>query len=154
MTKNNKNLLIAAGVILVVLIVGFFVLNLSKGKKAMTDKEEVLPQQEALPTVDSNVSVDLTADKAKQQVTLTIDGIPSGTESIEYELSYNAEGDIPKGVIGTIPVEGESSVERDITLGTCSSGTCVYDKGVSSINVSLKFQTSAGASLFEKEFEI
>lgn len=154
MNDKNRNVIIVGGIILVVLVGGFLLLGRTKSKPSSGTSENVLPKTEALPTVDSSVIVDLKADKAKKEVTLSVDGIPSGTQTIEYELSYNAEGDIPKGVIGTIPVDGEKSVTRKITLGTCSSGTCVYDKGVTSIKVSLKFQTASGAQLFEKEFAL
>lgn len=146
--------MIVGSIIVAVLVGGFILLGGSKGKNTSTNGDEVLPQSEALPTVDSSVKVELVADRARREVTLSVSNIPAGTDSIEYELSYDAEGGLPKGVIGTIEVDGKKSIERDITLGTCSSGTCVYDKGVTSIKVSLRFQSSKGASIFEKEFDL
>ena len=114
-----------------------------------------MPNTEALPTVDSSVTVNLKADKLKHEVTLSISGVPQGTTKIDYEMSYLAQGDLPKGVIGSIDVAGKSSVEKSgITLGTCSSGACSYDKGVTSIKVSLKFNSDSGAKILEKEFQI
>jgi len=115
----------------------------------------LLPEGEVFPTVDASTTVELKADRLKREVTLTIEGIPSGTTDIEYEMSYIAEGDLPKGVIGTIEVKGKTTIEKTgITLGTCSSGACVYDKGVKSIKVALKFNGAYGSRSFEKEFDI
>jgi hypothetical protein len=153
MNLKDKNVLIAGGVVLVVFIAGFFLLN-SRKKSTQETKENVLPTAQVLPTVDSSVKVELAANAKKTEVTLTVGQVPNGTTDIEYELSYIAEGDLPKGVIGTIPVEGKKDIERKITLGTCSSGTCVFDKGVEKVKVSLKFNSASGAKIFEKEFAI
>lgn len=43
---------------------------------------------------------------------------------ISYTLTYEANG-IPQGVDGTISPNGKNTVTKNITLGTCSSGSCV-----------------------------
>jgi hypothetical protein len=153
--KNKKILVIL--VIVSVLLIGGIVLRIkNSGQKKVeqkTKKEEVLPESEVLPTVDSSVLVDLTSKDGKEAI-LTIEDIPSGTSTIEYELSYLASGNLPKGVMGEIEVGDRLKVERKITLGTCSSGSCVYDQGVTSIKANLKFNGDYGSQLFEKEFEI
>lgn len=153
--KNKKILIVL--VIVSVLFIGSVVLKVkSSQQKKMTKevaKEEILPESEILPTVDSRVLVNLTS-KDKKEATLTIKNIPSGTSIIDYELSYLASGNLPKGVVGTVDVEGKNSVERKITLGTCSSGSCVYDQGITSIKVNLKFEGDYGSQLFDKEFKI
>lgn len=154
--SNQQKYVIFGGVVLLLIIGGFIMMG--RGGSSVSEngsQEEVLPDTVAYPTVDASVIVELTADRLKREVTLDITGVPTGTESIEYELSYLAEGDLPKGVIGTIDVEGKSTVQKTgITLGTCSSGACVYDKGVESVRVSLKFNLPDGPQIFEKEFEI
>lgn len=155
--KENKNMLFVGAVLVLLVFVGLFVTQTKKSvaSKDKTSNENVLPDVEILPTVDSTVKVDLKADAKKQEVNLTVNDVPSGTESIEYELSYDADVDgehVPKGVIGTIEFDGKEPVERKITLGTCSSGTCKYDKGVSKIKAALKFTGSYGSQLFEEEF--
>lgn len=151
----NKKILITV-LVVVLLLGGSFYFYSSVLKSGVNDEtEDVLPEEQVFPTVDANVKVDLSADRLKREVTLTIDGVPDNTDTIEYELSYIAEGNLPKGVIGTIDVLGKKSIEKDgITLGTCSSGACIYDKGVKSIKVSLKFNGNYGAKIFEKEFDI
>lgn len=153
--KNKK--IVIVFIVLTILIIGIVWAKIKSTKqevpKQEVKKEEILPKSEILPTVDSSVLVDLTS-KDKKEAILTIKSIPNGTLTIEYELSYLAKGNLPKGVIGTINIEGENSIERKITLGTCSSGSCVYDEGVTSIKVNLKFEGDYGSRLFEKEFEI
>lgn len=149
--KQKKIIIpIIAGVILVVV---FIVAGTRPKPQPDEPADEILPKSQIIPTVDASVRVDLTSQNNKE-VVLTIEQIPAGTASIEYELSYLASGGLPKGVIGTIPINGEDNIERKITLGTCSSGRCVYDQGVETIKVSLKFDGDYGSRLFEKEFEI
>jgi len=153
---KNKKMFIVLSIVSILLIGGVILkVKSSQQKKTLEEvkKEEVLPKSEIVPTVDSSVSVNLTS-KDKKEAILTIENMPKGTSTIEYELSYLASGNLPKGVVGTIDVEDEESVERKITLGTCSSGSCVYDQGVKSIKVNLKFEGDYGSKLFEKEYEI
>lgn len=152
MLKNKKILILTVTVIGIGLVVVFAYFNKPKPKQDNL-QDDILPKSEIIPTVDASVMVDLTS-KNNKEVILNINKIPSGTMSIEYELSYLAKGDLPKGVIGTISIDNEDVIERKITLGTCSSGKCVYDQGVEKIKVSLKFSGDYGNRLFEKEFEI
>jgi len=158
LTEQNKKMLMVAAVVLLVFGVGFFLVRGNGSNKADEEaNEEVLPDIEILPTVADTVIVKITSDAKKQEASLNITGVPEGTESIEYELSYDADIDgekVPKGVIGTIEFDGKEPVKRQITLGTCSSGTCKYDKGITSIKASLKFTGSYGGQLFEGEFEL
>ena len=154
MLKNKKFVIPLAIVISIGLVVFFINFNKPKHKpKQENPQDEILPKSEIIPTVDANVVVDLTS-KNNKEVLLNINQISSGTKSIEYELSYLAKGDLPKGVIGTIQIKNENTIERKITLGTCSSGKCVYDQGVKKIKVSLKFIGDYGSRIFEKEFEM
>lgn len=41
-------------------------------------------------------------------------------------------------------VEGNSSVTRDIYLGTCSSGTCKPDRGVTSVDFVIRVNYTNG----------
>ncbi len=158
MIKKNKNMLIVGGVILLLVVVGLFLTKSRNGADTdQTMEEDVLPDVEILPTVADTVKVDIKADAKKQEATLTINGVPVDTESIEYELSYESliDGEkVPKGVIGTIEFDGKEPVSRKITLGTCSSGTCKYDKGITSIKASLKFTGTYGGQLYEGEFKL
>lgn len=77
----------------------------------------------------------------------------TGITSVEYELSYDAQetqdGEtaiVPKGVVGS-PIEvkpGDTSISRDLDLGTCSKNVCRYDKLKSDISVAIKVNYKDG----------
>ena len=67
-----------------------------------------------------------------------------GINSLDYQLSYNSKGDIPRGAIGQIDVKAKGKpVKKDITLGTCSD-VCHYDENVSGIKLILKVTKTDG----------
>lgn len=106
-----------------------------------------------IPTVDSSVIVDLQQKTPGKEVVLVISHVPNGTKTIEYSLTYDTRKQNAQGVIGTISTSAETKeYQKQITLGTCSSGTCVYHDVVGPIKVSLKFTGSFGEKVFEKDF--
>ena len=108
-----------------------------------------------LPPADPNIKVDLEAADGGKEVILTITDFPKDVTSVEYELTYITQAGLPRGVLGTLRVEDSSGkLERKITLGTCSSGKCVYDENVKKITVTLKFNATSGASRFQKEYSL
>ncbi len=156
---KNKNVLVT-GIIVLVLVVGGFMLT-SRGdadKKKSVNDITTLPDNEVIPTVDASVLVTLTADKLLHEATLTVDSYPEGTTSIEYALSYDASVDgenVPKGVIGDFELDPKSTkVTKQVTLGTCSSGTCKYDKIMSKVTVDLKFKGTYGAKIYKGDFDL
>lgn len=152
--KNKKAAVLIVTVVVIVTVGVIWKINSSKQSKPQEEsKEDIFPQTQLIPTVDGSVVVAATSRTGKE-VLLTVSNIPRNTSAIEYELSYLARGGLPKGVIGTIDVADEDEIERKITLGTCSSGSCVYDQGVEKVKVTLKFNGDYGSKLFEKEFEI
>ena len=148
----NKKYVIA-GVIVGVLIVGLAVLKLRPSTPTLETQLTPTPTV-ALPTVSPDVKVELIPKNSNREVTLKISGIPSDFTSIEYEFTYMTGAGLPKGVLGKITLkEGEREVVRDdIVLGTCSSGHCVYDTGVTSIDLTLKFNSERGASVYRQTF--
>lgn len=152
--KSRKPLFfIVVGLVIISLIGGG--LLIFKGKKATTKINSETTLDTNLPPADPNIKVDLKPINDGKVVILSISNIPSETVSVEYELTYLNDKGLPKGVLGTIRLtEGNQSIEREITLGTCSSGRCVYDENVEKVTVTLKFNTTSGASRFQKEFPL
>lgn len=58
--------------------------------------------------------------------------------AISYDLVYEANG-IPQGVGGTIQPKGKTVVSKTITIGTCSSGTCVNHKKLKKMKLMVTF---------------
>ncbi|PIX68825.1 hypothetical protein COZ40_01200, partial [Candidatus Roizmanbacteria bacterium CG_4_10_14_3_um_filter_39_13] len=106
------------------------------------------------PTVDSSTVVTLKSLQGNKEILLEGKGVPSGTSSIDYELSYDTQGQGKQGVIGTISDITGNTFEKQMTLGTCSSGRCVYHEVIGSIQVTLKFTGDYGERILVKEFSL
>ena len=150
----NKKIVGIVVVVLVILGILGVVAVKSLNKTAVV--EEAPTPTIVLPTVSENIKVLLTAKNENKVVDLKISGVPSDIETIEYELTYTTGSGLPRGVLGKIAAEGKSSITRnDIDLGTCSRGRCVYDTGVTEINLSLKFNSTSGnSSVFQKTYPL
>lgn len=143
--------LIVIGVLLVVFV--FVMLRRSQSSSTTTGPKPTLSDEAPIPTVDGSVLVDLVQKVPGKEVLLTVSHLPADTTSIEYSLTYDTKKQNAQGVIGTIQVTGSTSqYEKQITLGTCSSGTCIYHEVIGPITVSLKFNGSYGEKVFEKDF--
>ncbi len=155
MKFNNKTAVIVGSVLIIVvlLLVGYrFVF---RGSSQPSTKNEALPTDELIPTVDSSVNVNLSLLPSGHDIDFSVKNIPNGTATIEYSFSYNTQSQGIQGVIGTVNLTGgEHDYDINITLGTCSSGKCVYHQVVGSINLSLKFNGNYGVKVFQKDFSI
>ncbi len=150
-----KKIIIIA-VILAVISMGIFFYWKSR-HVTQSEEETISPTPTVvLPTISESIKVDLISRNSNKSVDLSINGLTSEISSIEYELTYNTGAGLPRGVLGTINLKGEKKINKtDITLGTCSSGKCVYDTGVTSVNLSLKFNSTSGqSSVFQKNFSL
>lgn len=150
MKLSKQHMMIIGGGLVLLVLVGILVFR-GKGnaKQNITSTE---PTEAVIPTIDTSVQVNLTSSSGGKEVSLDIKGIPSGTQTIDYELSYQTKQQGLQGVIGTITLTNESEYQKSITLGTCSSGKCVYHEVVGKIKLSLKFTGSYGDKIFEKEY--
>ncbi|MBI4058723.1 hypothetical protein HY404_00630 [Candidatus Microgenomates bacterium] len=126
--------------VLVVAIAGFSIFNL-RSKDTTPSTDEVVVPTIPLPYVA------LTPDGVGQELTLSVTGIDSAVATLDYELVYNTAAGVLQGVPGSVSVSGKSSLERKLTLGTCSSGVCRYDKGVKDITLTLRLRNSSGKVL-------
>jgi len=143
------------------LVIGILVLigigvGLVVSRKKPVQVEQVQKQQEfdMIPTVDSSTKITLSPLQGNKEIVLEGKGAPTGTVSVDYELSYDTKAQGKQGVIGTISTIEGDSFKKQMTLGTCSSGRCVYHEVVGSIQVTLKFTGDYGEKLFEKEYTL
>lgn len=151
--EKNKKMVIIATVVIVVLVGA--VIFISGGNKGDTNRNTAMeePTEAPIPTVDSSVGVEVNPINGGKEVDVVVKNAPAGTESIDVELSYNTEDKGLQGAIGTIEVKNNTGSKK-ITLGTCSSGTCVYHKVDGEIKVDLKFNGSYGEKIFTKNYKI
>ena len=149
--KLNKKFYIGGLIVIVLLVIGFFIFN-----RKQADKQTVAdtsPADQIIPTIDGSVTVSLTSQTDNKDLLLKVGNIPKNTQSIDYELSYQTAQQGLQGVIGTVTSE-KDNFEKKLTLGTCSSGTCVYHQVVGKIKLTLKFTGEYGEKIFEKEYAI
>ena len=66
-----------------------------------------------------------------------------GAASLDYELLYKVGDGRTQGVPGNVKISG-SSIERDLLLGSESSGKFRYDEGVQEGSLTLRFRNDKG----------
>lgn len=153
MKLNQKTTMILGGFFLVLFIFSGYWLLI--GRKAIVNNknEQIIPTDTVIPTIDGSVKISLTSLTGRKEVMLSIKNMPKNTNSLEYILSYETiEGGL-QGVNSTAEITG-SDFEKKITLGTCSSGTCVYHNIKGKIKVELVFKGNNGDKYFTKEYAL
>jgi len=154
---SKKTMLIGGVIVLIVSAVSYYYFTPKNGQNENIPKtNNVLDQGENVaPTVDASVKVQLTSGVGKKDAELKVEEIPPGTQTVEYMLSYQEKQKGLQGVLGTVTLgENEKEFNKQITLGTCSSGRCVYHEVVGKVKATLKFSGSYGDKIFEKEYEM
>jgi hypothetical protein len=130
----------AALVVLVLIGVVFYVMT-TRGSEDAAPKKVV---QENLKKIEpEDIGFTLEAAPDGQNVLMDVTK-PEGIETLDYEVNYDAEGNLPRGTIGVIDIAGGEELPKKVYLGTCSSGTCKPDKGVSVVNVTVKVTYTNG----------
>ncbi len=143
-----KNRTVLIGVIIAILVVlsGGYLLVL--GKKSASPSpvsQSGSPEEQVLTLKPEEIGLKLAVRSDNKAVKFTISN-PTGISSIEYEVTYTAQGDIPRGAIGHIDVKDDTkSLESNyIDLGTCSANKCKYDVVTSPVKVLLKLTKTDG----------
>jgi hypothetical protein len=153
MLKNRTNQ-IAIGVVLFVLLAlgGFYFFMNSGAEEPKEEASETLVK--TIQPEEIGLTMEITPDNKKVMFKIAkADGI----ESIEYELTYEAdstaqeqsEGGEPRvqrGITGEADIEsGASSFEsEELDLGSCSRNVCRYDTGVDKVDMTLKLTKNDG----------
>lgn len=68
-------------------------------------------------------------------------------ESLEYEFLYKVSDGRTQGTPGRVMLDGQEKVERELLLGTESSGNYYYDDGVEEGVLTLRFRNEDGKLL-------
>lgn len=141
--KGMNKLFLILGAALVVLVLvgaGFFFLS---GSEDEEDGRDVIEQVQLRQIQPEDIGFELTAAPDGQNILIDVTK-PEGIDSIEYEVSYDAEGDLPRGTFGEIDIAGGDELPKKVYLGTCSSGTCKPDVGVELVTVVAKVTYTDG----------
>lgn len=151
--KKNLTIIVIVVISLLILVGGIWFLGRKKSGAETTGKVTPTPEQvteeltaEDLPTVRIIPRAD------RKEITLEIKGIKDA-DTVEYELSYLSKG-LSRGVVGTIELNGETSITRQILLGTCSRNVCKYDEGVTGGSLLLRLRGPAGVVKITADFDL
>lgn len=143
---ENKKVIIGLGIILLLFLAGggyYFIAGKASKPVEVKSQEQ---QEEIIPTiVPDQLGLTLMARSDKKAIKFEIANAKDIT-SVDYEISYLAKGNVPRGAIGTLKAkEGEVNMSTNyIELGSCSSGKCKYDEGVTSVKLILKINKTNG----------
>lgn len=145
-------------VILLILGVGvltgaFLLIRRNVSKEQNVVEEETIPQ---VALADRPVT-SLTPSKDGHWLELDVTKINKiQADSMDYELLYSLPDGRQQGVPGTIKLAGITKVERDLLLGSESSGKYRYDEGVEKGTLTLRFRNSSGklVAKFSTQFHL
>lgn len=126
--------------ILVLGAVFFFIARSTKETQAPLDESEKVAE---VPLIDRPVAT-LTPSADGHWLKLKIEKIKISAITLDYELLYTLPDGRTQGVPGSTDIKGESSFERDLLLGSESSGKFRYDEGVEEGTLTLKFRNDMG----------
>lgn len=143
-------LLFLSGTLLLIGTLYFFVLR--KPATEETKEEEGLME---VSLIDRPIA-SLTPSQDGHWFKLRIEKLLSAADSLDYELLYTLPDGRTQGVPGTIDLKGESKIERDLLLGSESSGKFRYDEGVATGTLTLRFRNEKGKLLakFSTKFRL
>lgn len=151
-----QNKLALAGIVAVIIVVGIALFMFYQNTRQASDvgDDDSTVEEQAIEMSPEDIGLTLEANSANTEVIMTISDV-SLFDSFEYEMNYDAEVDgemVPRGAIGSGEVEpGETSIRREITIGTCSAGKCKYDTGVTKISFIIRLNLKDGQTAIVKD---
>ncbi|MEK7060949.1 MAG: hypothetical protein AAB931_00330, partial [Patescibacteria group bacterium] len=135
----NKLLLVGGALAIVLLVGGLVLLN----NKSTPQETTTAVQEELAPPISAeDIGLTLKQGKDSQRVIMEVTKTHD-IESLDYELSYTAKGNIPRGAIGRVDVIAGKKVSQEMYLGTCSD-VCHPDSDISNIKLIVKVTKTDG----------
>lgn len=127
---------------LAVFVTAYFVFI--RGKKGQSVEEEGSGTVTVEVAFGDRPVTSLTPSSDGHWLKLKIDKIKIKADSLDYELLYELPDGRTQGVPGTIKLGSQTSIERDLLLGSESSGKFRYDEGVREGTLTLRFRNGQG----------
>lgn len=122
-----------------IVLAGVYFLVLKKPSQNSQEEENLIEV-----SLNDRPFASLTPKADGHWLKLKVEKIKIGAESFDYELLYSLPDGRTQGVPGTILLKGQTSIERDLLLGSESSGKFRYDEGVEDGTLTLRFRNSQG----------
>ncbi|MBI2442575.1 MAG: hypothetical protein HYV40_01545 [Candidatus Levybacteria bacterium] len=158
---NKKVLIIISVVVVLALGIGGFVYTRNANQTLIEETDEGI-LDEVIPTLaPSDIGLEMVARADGRAVKLTLNNALD-IQKIEFDLVYDAdqsgsfdegegEGKVTRNVTDELDVDGQSPFEtKYYDLGSCSSGKCRYDTGVTQVKVVMKV-TKTDGKVFQVE---
>lgn len=105
-------------------------------------------------TLDKRPIVSLTPSSDGHWLYMKIKNLKVDAKTLDYEFLYKVPDGRTQGVPGTIELEGEKEIERDLLLGSESSGKFRYDEGVEKGTLTLRYRNEKGRLIAKFSTEI
>lgn len=153
MTKIKKFLPLILLLLGIIVIVGaYFFVTRNKDEDGTTEDETSLIE---VPLADRPIT-SLTPSDDGHWLTLLVKNIVVDAASLDYELLYKLPDGRTQGVPGSIILKGVNKIERELLLGSESSGKFRYDEGVDKGTLTLRFRNEKGKLIakFSTEFAL
>lgn len=155
---KNKIVLVAAGVVVVVLVLGaiaFLVLGKSSNS---ANSQTVAAEPTPIPVLTlqpADIGLSFTPDANLQRGTMTITKT-SDIASVDYQLTYTAlvSGQpVSRGTIGHADVKTPGqTISQQMVFGTCSD-VCHYDSGIGDVKLVVKV-TKTDGKIYQVELSV
>ena len=143
MKKFLPLILIGSGIILLLVVVFFIAKGMKSGTSPVSQDEASVAE---IP-LDQRPIVSLTPSSDGHWLDFKVQSIKvKGAASMDYELLYTTGTGIQQGVPGTVKLDG-NDVDRNLLLGSESSGKFRYDEGVKEGTMTIKFRDGKGKLL-------
>lgn len=136
MKKYLPFILLGIGILVFVIVL----LVVKNNKKDTPEEEETT----ITLSLNERPVVSLTPSADGHWLKLSVSKILSSAFSMDYELLYQLPDGRTQGVPGSIKLTGQEKIERDLLLGSESSGKFRYDEGVEEGTLTIRFRNEAG----------
>lgn len=143
-------------IILVAILVSSGAYLLIKNKDNVKIESEAGGETVKETPLEKRPVVSLTPSVDGHWLKLEIKKIVIDAATLDYEMTYRVADGITQGVPGTVKLTTKEDIEKDLLLGSESSGKFRYDEGVENGNLSLKFRDTNGklVAKFETPFKL
>ncbi len=137
---------------IIVVIGAYFFVTRNKDEEGATEDETSLIEV----SLSDRPITSLTPSDDGHWLTLLVERITIDAASLDYELLYKLPDGRTQGVPGSITLKGEDEIERELLLGSESSGKFRYDEGVDKGTLTLRFRNDKGKLIakFSTEFAL
>ena len=140
--KKNKKMLPIVGIVLVLLVGGFFAVR-NMNKTETTTEEKTLKKRQISEPVNvielaERPFIMVTPNSDGRNLTIMVDSLKKNATEVDYELEYKS-GSLQQGVFGSLSLTSVPASVKQL-MGSCSAGgSCTYHEDVTGGNLVTRF---------------